>query len=125
MADQKTTNTELVRRAYDTLYVKGDAEGIAEFVRDDFIDHNPIAPSGKQAAMEFLRNSPLPSATAEVKRILADEQYVMVHAHLKFGDGETGQAVVDIWRIEDGLIAEHWDVVQPVPEMAPGHVGMF
>lgn len=125
MRDRTSSNEQLVRRGYDHLYGSGNVDAIADLIRDDFVDHNPFAPSGKNAAIEFLRQSPLSKATAEVKRIIADEQYVVAHSHVHFPGDDNGRAVVDIWRVEDDLIAEHWDVVQPVPDGSSDHVGMF
>jgi predicted SnoaL-like aldol condensation-catalyzing enzyme len=45
--------------------------------------------------------------------------------HVIINPGDRGNAVVDIFRIENGRIAEHWDVAQPVPEQSANHNGMF
>ena len=59
----------------------------------------------------------------DAKRV--DGDYVIAHVHVIIQPGEPGNAVVDIFRIQDGLVAEHWDVAQQVPRHAQNHNGMF
>ncbi|WP_253759231.1 nuclear transport factor 2 family protein [Nonomuraea thailandensis] len=54
----------------------------------------------------------------DLKGVIAEGDLVMLHHHLTPAGEERGVAVVDIWRLVDGQIAEHWDVVQPVPDPA-------
>ncbi len=51
----------------------------------------------------------------EFKRIIAESDLVSVHSFLKPNSSDLGRAVVDIFRVEDGKLVEHWDVMQPVP----------
>jgi predicted SnoaL-like aldol condensation-catalyzing enzyme len=57
--------------------------------------------------------------------VFADGDYVILHAHAVREPRTRGNAIVDIFRIEDGKIVEHWDVVQPIPEKAANANGMF
>ncbi|MEU7892104.1 nuclear transport factor 2 family protein [Nonomuraea sp. NPDC049152] len=111
-------------------------EGFAEFARgnidilrtllaEDFVEHSPGNPSGRDAFIDFIAHAPVAGAQLELKRAIADEQYVVMHYLMTPQGEERGTAVVDIWRLEDGLIVEHWDVVQPVPEPAEIPNGMF
>ncbi len=61
----------------------------------------------------------------DFKRIIAEGNLVAVHSHLKPNPQDSGAAVVDIFRVEDGKLAEHWDVIQPVPTQAANKNGMF
>ncbi|MEV4124179.1 nuclear transport factor 2 family protein [Nocardia sp. NPDC049707] len=65
--------------------------------------------------MEFTANAPVAAARLEIKRVITDAEYAVVHYHMIAPDDARGVAVVDIWRLVDGVITEHWDVVQPVP----------
>lgn len=71
------------------------------------------------------RTSPLIGAAVEIKRVIADEDHAVVHLHLLPPGDDRGIAIVDIVRVEDGLIKEHWDVKQPVPPAAETPHGMF
>jgi predicted SnoaL-like aldol condensation-catalyzing enzyme len=57
--------------------------------------------------------------------VLADGDYVMLHVHAVRTPGEVGSAIVDLFKLENGKIVEHWDVVQPIPEKAANGNGMF
>jgi predicted SnoaL-like aldol condensation-catalyzing enzyme len=60
-----------------------------------------------------------------IKRVLVDGDMVILHVHAIREPGERGVAIVDIFRLENGKIVEHWDVVQPIPEKAANSNGMF
>jgi predicted SnoaL-like aldol condensation-catalyzing enzyme len=93
------------------------------WVHPDYIQHNPNAPTGRDESMAFLVNAVRnnPELTHEVKRVIYGEQadgetLVAVHHHFRRTRDERGWAVVDILRIRDGYVVEHWDVMQPVPD---------
>ena len=67
-----------------------------------------------------------PDARGEIKRVFADGDYVILHSlwH-SLTDSPRGEAVVDIYRLEDGKLVEHWDVIQPIPETAANKNTMF
>jgi len=66
-----------------------------------------------------------PRLRSDVKRVFADGDFVMIHVHAKRQPEDLGLAIVDIFRLEQGKIVEHWDVRQPVPETAANTNGMF
>ena len=66
-----------------------------------------------------------PNFRLEVKRLVAEGDLVMMHSHLVRQPGDRGVAVVDIFRLEEGKIVEHWDVSQEVPEKSANNNSMF
>ena len=66
-----------------------------------------------------------PSKTLEVKRTIAEGEFVVIHSHVRQKLGDLGAAVVHIFRFEAGRIVELWDLGQPVPEDSPNENGMF
>ena len=91
------------------------------WVHPDYIQHNPNAPTGRDATMAFLGNAVAsnPELTHDVKRVIyGDGDLVAVHHHFRRTKDERGWAVVDILRIKHGYVVEHWDVMQPVPDPA-------
>ncbi len=104
-----------VRKAFET------------WVDPGYIQHNPMAATGRDAAIGFLEPffANNPAVHYEIKRIIADGNLVAVHAHGKFSAEDRGMAIVDILRVEGCKVMEHWDVVQPVPEKAANSNGMF
>jgi predicted SnoaL-like aldol condensation-catalyzing enzyme len=118
------TNRERFLSAF-AEFASGNHDILYEVLREDFIEHSPGTPSGRTAYIEFVKTSPVVDAQLDLKRVIADDDYVVAHYHMIAPGDEHGVAVVDIWRFEDGLIAEHWDVVQPVPEPEETPNGMF
>ena len=102
-------------------------QAIDTYVDPGYIQHNPMAATGAEAIRTFFKGfyAQSPGATIEIKRALADGDLVAVHYRASFKPGERGLAVVDIFRIDDGKIVEHWDVGQPVPEKSANDNGMF
>jgi predicted SnoaL-like aldol condensation-catalyzing enzyme len=98
-----------------------------EFFASDYIQHNPEVVSGPEGLKVLLDYAKVASPHAEhrIKRIFVDGDYVIAHVHVIIHPGELGRAVVDIFRIQDGKIAEHWDVAQPVSENPANDNGMF
>ena len=102
-------------------------EGFDKYVGDKYIQHNPIAPDGAQAAVEVLGKAlvALPGWTYDFKHAYVDGDIVVLHSHVKMKADDRGMAVVDIFRFEKGKIVEHWDVVQPIPEKSANNNTMF
>jgi predicted SnoaL-like aldol condensation-catalyzing enzyme len=61
----------------------------------------------------------------DIKRVIADAEFAVVHYHMIPPDDARGVAVIDVWRLVDGRIVEHWDVVQSVPDDDLFPHGMF
>jgi predicted SnoaL-like aldol condensation-catalyzing enzyme len=74
--------------------------------------------------LDFIKGQS-PEAVHDVKRVFVDGNHVIVHYHVRRWPEDTGWAVIDIFRIESGLIAEHWDVRQDVITDGPNVNGMF
>ncbi|TMR17710.1 DUF4440 domain-containing protein [Nonomuraea turkmeniaca] len=106
-------------------FAAGNIDVLRTLLRADFIEHSPGNPSGREAFIEFIAQAPVAGARLELKRVITDDQYAVVHYRMVPPGDERGVAVVDIWRLVDGQIVEHWDVVQPVPEPAEIPNGMF
>ncbi|WP_051175142.1 nuclear transport factor 2 family protein [Nocardia exalbida] len=118
-------NKELAMRGF-AEFAAGNIDALRTLLHDEFLEHSPGNPSGKDAFLEFIAQAPVAGSTLELARVIADDEYVVMHYRMILpGETEADQAVVDIWRMVDGKIVEHWDVVQPVPE--PGQIphGMF
>jgi len=110
----------------------GDLDGALALLHPDFVSHNPRVPhdpataTGLQAFADFFREpagKALLDAGTDVRRVIADDSLVAVHNRIALPTGDV--AAVDILRIQDGLVVEHWDVVQPIPEETVNPHGMF
>jgi predicted SnoaL-like aldol condensation-catalyzing enzyme len=119
---------EVVTRFMTKFYLEKQVrEAFETWVEPGYIQHNPLAATGRDAAIAFLEPffQSHPDASYSIKRIIADGDLVAVHSHARFTAGDRGLAVVDILRVEHCKIAEHWDVAQPVPEKSANSNGMF
>jgi predicted SnoaL-like aldol condensation-catalyzing enzyme len=102
-------------------------EGFDKYVGDKYIQHNPIAADGKEAAVEVLGHAlqALPGWTYEFKHAYVDGDIAIIHSHVRMKPDDRGMAVVDMFRFEKGKVVEHWDVVQPIPEKSANNNTMF
>jgi predicted SnoaL-like aldol condensation-catalyzing enzyme len=93
----------------------------------EYKQHNPFAASGAQAAINFLGPylKANPEARTDIKRVIAEGDLVAIHNNPKQNAKDRGRAVVDIFRLENGKVVEHWDVVQDVPEKSANNNTMF
>jgi predicted SnoaL-like aldol condensation-catalyzing enzyme len=66
-----------------------------------------------------------PNTRGEIKRVFAEGDYVLLHCHYAGFFGENGDAIVDIFRMEDGKVVEHWDVIQAIPKTSLNENTMF
>ena len=125
---QQDLNKETVVAFYDAAINNKDFEAASAYLGDRYTQHNPLAadgPEGLKAFLDFAKDN-LSSFKVEFKRVLADGDFVIVHAHATSGQPEDrGSAVMDIFRLEDGKVVEHWDVIQPIPETARNENTMF
>jgi len=124
----RLTPKQVVTNFMTEFYVKKQVRKAFEtWVDPGYIQHNPMAGTGRDAAIDFLEPffASNPAVNYSIKRIIADGNLVVVHAHGRFAENDPGVAVVDILRVERCKVVEHWDVVQPVPEKSANTNGMF
>ena len=127
-ADCRLTPKEVVTRFMTRFYVdKKVREAFETWVDPGYVQHNPMAATGREAAINFLEPffAGHPDIHYSIARVIADGNLVAVHSHGKFAADDRGVAVVDILRVEGCKVMEHWDVVQPVPEKSANSNGMF
>ena len=127
-ADCRLTPKEVVTRFMTRFYVdKKVREAFETWVDPGYVQHNPMAATGRDAAISFLEPffAQHPDIHYSIARVIADGNLVAVHSHGKFAADDRGVAVVDILRVEGCKVMEHWDVVQPVPEKSVNSNGMF
>jgi predicted SnoaL-like aldol condensation-catalyzing enzyme len=125
---QLDRSKRLVVEFCETAFNRKDFEAARGYFGPQFIDHDPAAPAdgieGMKRFLNFLR-SKFPLANYEIKRVFADGDFVIVHTHGVREPGTPGRAIVDIFRLENGKIVEHWDVVQDIPDHSPNPRAFF
>ena len=120
-------NKRLVLAFYDEVFNKHDVAAAEKYLAEDYKQHNPMAATGRKAFMDFFGRffQQSPEWRVQIKRVAADGDLVWVHYHAQKNADDRGMAVVDILRVQDGMIVEHWDVVQSVPQKSANENGMF
>lgn len=103
------------------------AEAMKLYVGEKYIQHNPNVGAGKKPFIDYFSNffPKNPEASSEIKRVIAEGDLVVLHVHSKLTKDDTGRAVVDIFRVENGKIVEHWDVSQEIPATSANKNSMF
>lgn len=124
---QMEENKKVVLDFYEKGINKKDFAAASVHFGPRYTQHNPNAgdgPEGFKNFLAFLREK-FPESRSEIKRVFVDGDYVILHVHAVRAPGERGVAIIDIFKLENGKIVEHWDVAQPIPEKAANANGMF
>ncbi|SEO51449.1 Predicted SnoaL-like aldol condensation-catalyzing enzyme [Nitrosospira multiformis] len=120
-------NRKLVVKFYNLNFNEHKVEEAVKVMADNYIQHNPKVPDGKAAFVSFFTGffPKNPEAKSRIIRSAADGDLVWLHVHATNGANDRGQAIIDIFRVKNGKIVEHWDVIQAVPETAANKNTMF
>ena len=119
-AELEEANRRVVVTMYNLLMNEHKVDEAPEYIDPHYVQHNVRAPDGK----EFLRGAfkarfaEHPKLTSDIKRTIADADLVVVHTHERYDPDDAsdpGTIIMDVYRVENGLIVEHWDAYMPVP----------
>lgn len=106
-------NIEVVLKFYDEVFNAHDVSNIDAFMQDDYMQHNPTAPDGKAGFIEFTKFFFGLEPKMDIVKVFAnDNDEVAVYFKCTCQKNGMVNKVVDIYRLEDGKLAEHWDVVE-------------
>ncbi len=123
MADDRPhRNKAIVLDAMTSLFQRHDVSAVDRLYVDDYIQHNPNIPQGRDALRRIVA-ALSPSVHYEPGLIIAEGDMVAIHGRIR-GWAEAPQVVTDIFRIEGGKLAEHWDVLQNEVTAASGTAGL-
>lgn len=108
-------NKEIIRKFYQEFFNEHMIESADKYVKEDYIQHNPGVKQGRENlksafADKFKQH---PEFALRIQMMIAEKDMVAVYLKNVGPDGATRCRVVDIYRLEDGMLAEHWDVLQP------------
>ena len=104
-------NKALVLEAFDTLFNKRDYAVAARYWSPDYIQHSAHIEPGREGLFNLIKGMP-PTLQYEAGTIVADGDFVIVHGRFSGFGAPVNWIAADILRLEDGLLAEHWDVIQ-------------
>jgi predicted SnoaL-like aldol condensation-catalyzing enzyme len=124
---KEKANKATVLALYDAALNKLDFEAASKYLGPTYKQHNPTAADGPEGLKGFIAylKANFPQTHSEVTMAFADGDYVILRVHAVRTPGTAGNAIVDIFRLENGKVVEHWDSVQPVPDKAANSNTMF
>ncbi|GAB3953178.1 nuclear transport factor 2 family protein [Spirosoma harenae] len=115
---QETINKSIILDFYRRAVAQGDIAFAEQIIADDYIQHSLMVKPGKAGLLEalsYMKQMPKPANPAKpFMRLIAEGEYVVTN--MSFGWGDKQKAVVDLFRMQDGKVIEHWDVIQDQPE---------
>jgi predicted SnoaL-like aldol condensation-catalyzing enzyme len=105
-------NKALVLDAFDTLFNRRDYTAAEKYWSPNYIQHSAHIPQGRKGLFDLVKNSPA-SLKYENQLILANGDFLILHGRFSgLGPGVPNWIVADVVRLENGVLAEHWDVIQ-------------
>jgi predicted SnoaL-like aldol condensation-catalyzing enzyme len=105
------SNKALVLEAFETLFNKRDYEAAARFWSPNYIQHSAHIEAGREGLFTLIKSLP-PTLKYEPGMIVAEGDLVMIHGRFSGFGQPTAWIAADILRIADGVLTEHWDVIQ-------------
>ena len=128
MTNDLEANKATVLAYYDLAFnQRKPEEAVAKYLGPTYRQHNPMAADGAEPFIGFVKwiTGEYPELKVTFKRVIAEGDMVVVHCHIQKSPADLGQAVADFFRLENGKVVEHWDVIQEIPEKAENNNTMF
>jgi predicted SnoaL-like aldol condensation-catalyzing enzyme len=123
---EEQSNKDIVVEAYRRTFGDLDVAAVDEFFSQDFKQHNPTiadGPEGVKALVRMLASQGVPKQEIEFKHIVAEGDVVILHSRYEMAGAEW--RFIDIYRVENGRLAEHWDAMMQMPETRANTNSMF
>lgn len=120
----KQTVIDFIHRSFND---KQPADAVAKYVGARYIQHDPQSADGAEAFVQMAEGfaGHFPQLHIETKRVIAEGDLVAAQVLIQMTPEDRGMAGVEIYRLEEGKIVEHWNVLQPIPEQAANDNTMF
>ena len=123
---QEEKNKQIATTAYQRIFGDLEINVADEYMSKDFIQHNPTiadGPEGVKALVEMLVSKATAKQKIEFKHIVAEGDTVILHSRYEMAGKEW--RFIDIYRIENEKLAEHWDAMMPMPDTRANNNPMF
>ncbi len=119
-------NKQIVTKAYQRIFGELDTTAVDEYMSNNFIQHNPTiadSPQGVKALLKMLASQGIRKQKITFKHVIAEGDIVVLHSRYEMAGKEW--RFIDIYRIENGKIAEHWDAMMKMPDKRANNNPMF
>lgn len=116
---QEEANKKIATEFFYTFYNDKDMVKARKMMQPDFINHHPHSGKGAEETIQAVHKhlfSKYPKFSVSIKRIAAEGDLVWIQCFTRNDEHDHGKMSMDIWRIKDGKIAEHWDIIQDIPQ---------
>ncbi len=102
-------------------------QAYSQYVSKNFKHHNPFFEGSADALAAGMEENARqnPNKFLDIKRVIGEDDFVVIHSQVRLKPDDLGAAVVHIFRFENGRIAELWDIGQPIPKESANQSGMF
>ena len=121
-------NKRLVTEFYElAINQKKPAEAARRYIELPYRQHSPEVADGPDGFIQFIggMQKKHPELKVVISKVLGDDDLVALHVHLTREANDMGLAIAELFRVKNGKIIEHWDVVQPVPAKTVSGNSMF
>jgi predicted SnoaL-like aldol condensation-catalyzing enzyme len=125
--ERRDANKATVLAFYDRVVNQRDFNAASRYIGSYYKQHRADVADGLEGLRDFMDRSKRssPDLHADVKRVLADGEFAVIHSRVTRFRGDRGSKHVDIFRLEDGKVVEHWDIDQPIAEVSVNPNGPF
>lgn len=106
------TNKELILKFYEEVFNNQDLSHLDDYMLDSYKQHNPVVPDGKAGFLSFAENFLAMKPHMDIVKIVCEEDMAVVFFQCTLGANGIKNKVFDMYRIENGKLAEHWDCIQ-------------
>ena len=123
---QAEINKQIVTAAYQRIFGDLDAAAVDEYMAADFVQHNPTiadGPEGVKALVQMLVSQGVPKQKCTFKHVIAEGDIVVLHSRYEMAGKEW--RFIDIYRVTNGKLAEHWDAMMQMPDVRSNSNPMF
>jgi predicted SnoaL-like aldol condensation-catalyzing enzyme len=126
-AGNTAANKALVVYVYNQLFNRGNTSVIDKYVSPDYIQHNPTIANGPDALRQLVEtlHASNPDSRNVIEHVIAQGDLVLLQTDAGVTATSKGAAIVDVFRVQNGKLAEHWDTIQPVPATTVSGHDMF
>ena len=119
-------NKKVVTAAYQRIFGDLDIHAVDDCLSKDFIQHNPTiadGPDGVKALVQMLASQGTPRQKIEFKHVAAEDDIVFLHSRYEMGGKEW--RFIDIYRVENNKLVEHWDAMMQMPDQRANNNPLF